>query len=174
MIFENIRTKFNYFLVPLIFASTLSLTSCGVDPEIKRQQDICFKPYITLTVLEKSPLTTSFQNVTKWTRDIDFGSPIKYETTEARKYLSIKGKTNDSSYSVLDFISVDIFDGPTSTASSLDKLIDSGSVISFPAGNVDIDGSSLTGFSYIQGETNFERHTEFGNKRADRVMVFSY
>ena len=67
-------------------------------------------------------------------------------------------------------IGLSIIDSEDKNNESLDILIQKGSIISFPKGNIQRDKTTY-GYSKIKKETYFQENTQFGNKRADRIRI---
>jgi hypothetical protein len=65
-------------------------------------------------------------------------------------------------------IGVSVLDSQDKDKESLGILVDIGSVVSFPRGNI---GKSGDCYSTINKETYFKESTQFGNKRVDRIEV---
>ncbi len=65
-------------------------------------------------------------------------------------------------------ISVSVLDSEDKDKESLDILVDAGSVVSFPRGNIEKSGDS---YSTINKETYFKEGTQFGNKRVGRIKI---
>lgn len=82
------------------------------------------------------------------------------------KGYSIRLRTDDGKE-----IGVSVLDGSKTNKESLDVLVNIGSKISFPTGNIQEDSGTFSGYSEIKEETWFSGNTQCGNKRADRIKV---
>lgn len=70
-----------------------------------------------------------------------------------------------------DTLAVSVVDVRDKKGSALRTLIKTGSIISFPRGNLVKNSSSEVSNSYFSNETYFTPETQFGSKRADRITI---
>lgn len=86
------------------------------------------------------------------------------ETVKLNSSYTLKVKKDNDG----DLIGVCVIDSARNKKESLDLLVDEGSRISFPIGNVDnINGE----YGEIKDEAIFYEDTQQGNKRVDRIRV---
>jgi hypothetical protein len=87
------------------------------------------------------------------------------ETVKLESKYTLKIQTQDGRT-----LGVSIFDGPYTKKEALDILIDKGSWISFPRGDM-YESTGKYNYDYVEGETFYDDNTRFGNKRADRIEI---
>lgn len=87
------------------------------------------------------------------------------ETVKLESKYTLKLRTDDGRV-----LGVSIVDGGDAKKESLDRIINRGTRVSFPAGNLQ-NTSWYEDHRVARGETYFTRDTQVGTKRADRIRV---
>lgn len=92
------------------------------------------------------------------------------ETVKVESTYTLRVRTDDGRE-----LGVSVFDGPNAKKESLDVLLDEGSRISFPRGNLEKYKYHASDKRIRQGPIHNEKwftpSTKFGNKRADRITL---
>lgn len=68
-------------------------------------------------------------------------------------------------------IAISVINGPNTPKESLDILVNKGSRISFPKGNIHPSSKYAHNYERLEKETYFTDSTQFGSKRADRIKI---
>lgn len=131
-----------------------------IDKQFKKFFEYSEKPIVG-TVLEESYQNTLLP-VPNWNEIVSCSS------------YTLKIQTDDSRIIGVSVIDGDDLEGRPVKKESLDAIIEKGTRISFPCGNVR-HGYLLHGTAhrYYSNETFFTPETQAGNKRADRIKVMS-
>lgn len=189
---DNIMEFFGPGLVIIPMLSFMIWGACSIKScqqnEYNRQQ----KEYSTIfnqqpiyaEVLEER-YTSSLENVEKEAKlegsGISVGTggigmaggsgTIKYDGLENKDNYTLKVKTREGK-----ILGLSISDGPTQSKKNLDVIINVGSIISFPPGNLEQgeinDGLiHAVGYKVISEETNITNNTSIASKRADRIQI---
>lgn len=155
MSFKNLR-----YILPVI---ALSLTSCVEsehDKTIRLRQEVLFaksESRITAKVLAER-YNNNFNSVNSQEGTFSYSN----ETTSLNSNYVIKCETIPDKR----IIALNVLNGRTSTKESLELMIDTTSIISFPRGNLE----SVDGY-WDPDETYFKSETQFGTKSVDRIKV---
>ena len=116
-------------------------------------------------------LAESYQNtlspVPKWNGFVSYSN----ETVKLDSKYTLKIQTDDGR-----ILGISVIDGYDVKKESLDAIIEPGSRISFPTGNMRTGNAwgSGPGNRYYPRETNFTPETQAGSKRADRIKVVRF
>lgn len=116
---------------------------------------------IVATVLSESYENT-LSPVEKWSGFVSHSNP----TVKLDSKYSLRIKTEDGRV-----LGLSIIDGGTAKKEGLDQIIEKGSIISFPTGNVVPHPFYLKGAAQDYEETWFKPETQVGTKMAHRITV---
>ncbi len=151
-----------------IFGILLYILSYGSTQRQRQENEILYresqKP-IKGTVLEES-YENNLSSVPEKRIDGLLSQSYSNETVRLDSKYTLKIETNDRT------LGISVIDGGNITKESLDVLIEKGSKISFPAGNIYgiDDGPPMRPIVY-QEETWIKQESQTGTKRADRIKV---
>ncbi|MBW2996166.1 hypothetical protein KY332_02565 [Candidatus Woesearchaeota archaeon] len=122
----------------------------------------------SLTPVVATVLEESYQNTLSKVPEYDGWVSHSNETVKLESKYTLKCKRDDNG----KIIAVSVVDGESVKKESIDRLVNKGSRISFPAGNHYQQSIPLREF-YHPDETYFKEGTCAGTKRADRITVLN-
>jgi|SRR3989338_6414040 len=165
----SLKNKVIGGLVVLGIASGAYLGISPVDRKYEKLFEEGKRPIVGI-VLEESYQNT-LSPVPKWDGLVSYSN----ETVKLESRYTLKIQTDDGriiGVSVID--GDDSWDGTPVKKESIDAIIEKGTKISFPAGNMR-HGNWFAGAGHrdYPNETYFTPETQAGNKRADRIKVLS-